>query len=195
MAGHSSIELADSLLQCFSKVLCSEMEVYWVIGYFLVLALTLIYKTPLIRGPWIFLLRSFFPNWKFFHAVGYVPHLYARAAQVNNEGKLTWSEWEHLYPRTAQNFWHLFHNPVTNLGLAQQNLIDHFWADLNEAPEGFDPRNLVSYQMVAHLVDGVLLDKYPDHTQSQFELRMLLDSPTETTHTHVMMTSPEEHRK
>jgi hypothetical protein len=26
-------------------------------------------------------------------------------------------------------------------------------------------------------------------------LRMLLDSPTETTHTHVMMTSPEEHRK
>jgi hypothetical protein len=171
------------------------MEVYWVIGYFLVLALTLIYKTPLIRGPWIFLLRSFFPNWKFFHAVGYVPHLYARAAQVNNEGKLTWSEWEHLYPRTAQNFWHLFHNPVTNLGLAQQNLIDHFWADLNEAPEGCDPRNLVSYQMVAHLVDGVLLDKYPGHTQSQFELRMLLDSPTETTNTHVMMTSPEEHRK
>ena len=88
-----------------------------------------------------------------------------------------------------------FHNPVTNLGLAQQNLIDHFWADLNEAPEGFDPRNLVSYQMVAHLVEGVMLYKYPDHTQSQFELRMLLDSPTETTHTHVMMTSPEEHRK
>jgi hypothetical protein len=171
------------------------MAVYWVIGYFLVLALTLIYKTPQIRGPWIFLLRSFFPNWKFFHAVGYVPHLYARAAHVSNEGKLNWSEWEHLYPRTAQNFWHLFHNPVTNLGLAQQNLIDHFWADLNEAPEGFDPRNLVSYQMVAHLVEGVMLGKYPDHTQSQFELRMLLDSPTETTHTHVMMTSPEEHRK
>ena len=171
------------------------MAVYWVIGYFLVLALTLIYKTPQIRGPWIFLLRSFFPNWKFFHAVGYVAHLYARAAHVSNEGKLTWSEWVHLYPRTAQNFWHLFHNPVTNLGLAQQNLIDHFWADLNEAPEGFDPRNLVSYQMVAHLVEGVMLYKYPDHTQSQFELRMLLDSPTETTHTHVMMTSPEEHRK
>ena len=84
---------------------------------------------------------------------------------------------------------------MTNLGLAQQNLIDHFWADLNDAPEGCDPRNFVSYQMVAHLVEAVLLQKYPQHTQRQFELRMLLDSPTETTHTHVMMTSPEEHRK
>jgi hypothetical protein len=45
------------------------------------------------------------------------------------------------------------------------------------------------------LVEAVLLQKYPQHTQRQFELRMLLDSPTETTHTHVMMTSPEEHRK
>jgi hypothetical protein len=87
------------------------MEVYWVIGYFLVLALTLIYKTPLIRGPWIFLLRSFFPNWKFFHAVGYVPHLYARAAQVNNEGKLTWSEWEHLYPRLRKTSGTFFTTP------------------------------------------------------------------------------------
>lgn len=171
------------------------MAVDWVIAYFLVLALTLIYKSPVVRGPWLFLLRSFFPNWKFFHAVGYVPHLYARAAQVNHEGQLTWSEWEHLYPRTEQNFWHLFHNPETNLGLAQQNLIDHFWADLNDAPEGCDPRNFVSYQMAAHLVEAVLLQKYPQHTHSQFELRMLLDSPTETTHTHVMMTSPEVHRK
>lgn len=166
------------------------MTIYWVIGYFLVLVLTLLYKTPIVRGPWLFLLRSFFPNWKFFHAVGYVPHLYARAAIANADGQLAWSDWTHLYPRTQQHFWHLFHNPVTNLGLAQQNLIDHFWADLNDALDGSDPRNFVSYQMVAHFVAGVLKAQHPTHTHSQFEMRMLLDNTTETVHTHVMMTSP-----
>lgn len=166
------------------------MTIYWVIAYFLVLALTLIYKTPIVRGPWLFLLRSFFPNWKFFHAVGYVPHLYARTGSLSQDGTLVWQDWIHLYPRMQQNFWHLFHNPQTNLGLAQQNLIDHFWADLNDSEEGCDPRTFVSYQMVAHFVDGLLKDAHPQHTHSQFELRMLMDSPTETVHTHVMMTSP-----
>jgi hypothetical protein len=166
------------------------MTIYWVIAYFLVLAITLIYKTPIVRGPWLFLLRSFFPNWKFFHAVGYVPHLYARAGSLRQDGTLVWQDWIDLYPRTQQNFWHLFHNPQTNLGLAQQNLIDHFWADLNDSEEGCDPRAFVSYQMVAHFVAGLLNDAHPQHTHSQFELRMLMDSPTETVHTHVMMTSP-----
>jgi hypothetical protein len=168
------------------------MSIYWVIAYFLVLALTLIYKTPIVRGPWLFLLRSFFPNWKFFHTVGYVPHLYARASEVSANGEHTWTVWEHLYPRTSPSFWQLFYNPHTNLGLAQQNLIDHFWADLNDAPDGSDPRSLVTYQMVAHFVQGVLKDKYPQHSHSQFELRMLLDDTTGTVHTHVMMTSPVE---
>jgi hypothetical protein len=78
------------------------------------------------------------------------------------------------------------------LGLAQQNLIDHFWADLNDSPDGCDPRNFVSYQMVAHFVKGLLNKKYPQHSHYQFELRMLLDNPSDTVHTHVMMTSPIE---
>jgi len=35
-------------------------------AYFLLLIATLIFKTPIIKGPWLFLLRAFFPNWKFF---------------------------------------------------------------------------------------------------------------------------------
>lgn len=168
------------------------MTIYWVIGYFLVLALTLIYKTPIVRGPWLFLLRSFFPNWKFFHAVGYVPHLYARAAKLNAKGEALWTDWVHLYPRSSQSFVQLFHNPTTNLGLAQQNLIDHFWADLNDAPDACDPRSFVTYQMVAHFVSGVLSTQFPAHTHHQFELRMLKDNTNKTVHTHVMMTSPIE---
>jgi hypothetical protein len=166
------------------------MTSFWVISYFLLLLVFLIYKTPHIHGPWLFLLRSFFPNWKFFHAVGYVPHLFARAAHPLPEGQLQWTDWEHLYPRTSQSFWTLFHNPQTNLALAQQNMVDHFWADLNDLPESQDPRKLVSYQMILHFVEGVLADKFPSCTHHQFELRMLLDSPTETIQTHVMMTSP-----
>jgi hypothetical protein len=168
------------------------MTIYWVFGYFFVLALTLIYKTPIVRGPWLFLLRSFFPNWKFFHAVGYVPHLYARAASLNAMGELVWCDWVSLYPRTAQRFWHLVHNPQTNLGLAQQNLVDHFWADLNDAPEDADPRKFVTYKMLSHFVVGVLKITHPQCTHTQFELRMLLDNTTETVHSHVMMTSPVE---
>lgn len=170
------------------------MTMYWVIAYFLVLLLALLYKTPIVRGPWLFLLRSFFPNWKFFHAVGYVPHLYARAGKINGDGQLAWSDWLHLYPRRPQSFWHLFHNTQTNLGLAQQNLIDHFWADLNDSPESFDPRQLVTYKMISHFVDVKLAEAYPECSHKQFELRMLLDNPNQTTHTHVMMTSPAEVR-
>ena len=172
----------------------SDMTIYGVIGYFLVLGLALIFKTPIVRGPWLFLMRSFFPNWKFFHAVGYVPHLYARAGIQNSEGQLEWSDWLHLYPRRPQSFWHLFHNTQTNLGLAQQNLIDHFWADLHDSPEGFDPRQLVTYKMVSHFVDHQLQAAFPNFSHNQFELRMLLDNTTQTTHTHVMMTSPLEPR-
>ena len=123
-----------------------------------------------------------------------MPHLYARAAKVNANGQLTWTEWLHFYPRRPQSVWHLFHNTETNLGLAQQNLIDHFWADLHDSPDGFDPRQLVTYKMVSHFIDVKLSEAYPDHSHTQFELRMLLDSPAETTHTHVMMTSPAEAR-
>jgi hypothetical protein len=166
------------------------MTSFWAIAYFLLLVVFLVYKTPTVHGPWLFLLRSFFPNWKFFHAVGYVPHLYARAAMPRPDGRLQWTDWQHLYPRRPQNGWHLFYNPETNLALAQQNMVDHFWADLNDLPETQDPRLLVSYQMISHFVEAYLLEKFPDFTHHQFELRMLTDSPTETVHTHVMMTSP-----
>lgn len=159
-------------------------------AYFLVLIATLIIKTPIIKGPWLFLLRAFFPNWKFFHAVGHVPHLYARSAVQLASGELQWSNWVLIYPRRTRRLSHLLHNPDTNLGLAQQNLIDHFWADLYDLPDGADPRNLVTYTMVARLVEQVLRARDLNFTHSQFELRMVLDGRAETADTQVMMTSP-----
>jgi hypothetical protein len=158
--------------------------------YFLVLLATLLRKSPVIKGPWLFLMRAFFPNWKFFHAVGHVPHLYARSAVQQPSKPLCWSDWVLIYPRRARRWHHLVHNPDTNLGLAQQNLVDHFWDDLYDLPEGADPRDLVTYTMISRLVEQTLRTRNASFTHSQFELRMVLESPTETVSTQVMMTSP-----
>ena len=160
------------------------------VAYFLVLIASLLIKTPIIKGPWLFLMRAFFPNWKFFHAVGYVPHLYARSAVMQSSGELHWSDWVLIYPRRTRSLIHLIHNPDTNLGLGQQNLVDHFWADLYDLPEGDDPRQLVTYQMVSRLVSWVLRERDLNFTHSQFELRMALDDRTQTIDSYVMMTSP-----
>ena len=166
-------------------------EVLFVV-YFVVLVATLIFKTPIIKGPWLFLLRAFFPNWKFFHAVGYVPHLYARSAVQLSTGELQWSYWVLIYPRRARRLSHLLHNPDTNLGLAQQNMVDHFWADLHDLPDGADPRGLVSYQMMQRLTDHVLRARDINFSHRQFELRMVRDGRAQTLDTQVMMTSPVE---
>jgi len=159
-------------------------------AYFLALIATLIIKTPIIKGPWLFLLRAFFPNWKFFHAVGHVPHLYARSAVQLSSGELKWADWVLIYPRRVRRLHHLVHNPDTNLGLGQQNMVDHFWADLHDLPEGADPRDLVSYKMMQRLTHQVLRARDVNFSHSQFELRMVLDGRAKTLDTQVMMTSP-----
>jgi hypothetical protein len=168
------------------------MTEFLFVAYFLALIATLVIKTPIIKGPWLFLLRAFFPNWKFFHAVGHVPHLYARSAVLLSSGELAWSAWMLIYPRRTRRLSHLLHNPETNLGLAQQNLVDHFWADLYDLPEGADPRGLVTYSMMSRLVDQMLHAHDANFTHRQFELRMVLDARSETVDTQVMMTSPVE---
>jgi hypothetical protein len=105
---------------------------------------------------------------------------------------LQWSDWVLIYPRRVRRLSHLAHNPDTNIGLAQQNMVDHFWADLHDLPEGDDPRGLVSYKMIQRLCDQVLRARDVNFTHRQFELRMVLDGRSENVDTQVMMTSPVE---
>ncbi len=160
-------------------------------AYFVVLLATLVFKTPIVKGPWLFLLRAFFPNWKFFHAVGHVPQLFARAASCNEAGDTLWSDWVLIYPRLTRRWYHLLHNADTNLGLAQQNLVDHLWADLYDLPEGADPRGLVTYAMASRLAQQFLSELHPGMRQYQFELRMVLSDRNQVVDTQVMMTAPE----
>jgi len=160
--------------------------------YFLVLLGTLVFKSRIVVGPWLFLLRAFFPNWKFFHATGNVPHLYARwaLANIGLPQALQWSDWTHIFPRRPRRLWHLVHNADTNLALVQQNLVEHLAADLNHMAPDADARALVSYQLVSRLVCQSLQAQQPDCTHGQFEVRMVLDGATGLLQEDTMMRSP-----
>ncbi len=151
-----------------------------VAAYAALLLLTLVFKGPVLKGPWLFLLRSFFPNWKFFHAVGRVPHLHVRGFVGGQAPNTGWTDWQPVYPRRARSQLDLFLNAKTNLLLSQQNLVDHFWADLVDLPDGADARQLVSFAMVDRLALNTTLTCWPEATQRQFELRMVLSDPKDT---------------
>jgi hypothetical protein len=137
-------------------------------AYFALLLWALRRQQPLAQGRWLFFLRAFFPNWKFYHAVGRPPRLLVRAQAPSGE----WLPWMLVYPRRARRLWHLVHNADVNLALSHQNLVDHLAADINDLAEGADISECVSYQLVARLARTAL----PSPVRAyQFELR--LESP------------------
>jgi hypothetical protein len=149
------------------------MVIIFLIGYFLILFLAVRFKTREVNGRWWFFLRAFFPNWKFFHAVGYAPRLYARAMKADSE----WGPWLLLYPRHPRRWWHLVHNPRVNLALASQNLVEHLVADLNALQEGQEVRELVTYQLVLNRVRQEMTAESMEPIRAfEFELRMELPS-------------------
>ena len=158
--------------------------------YFTVLFGSLLLKSRVIHNRWLFLLRAFFPNWKFFDVVGYVPHLMARSAQDDGTGQLVWTDWLLIYPRRTRRWWHVFYNADTNVEIGKQTVVDHFWGDLDELPDGQDARKLVTYEMMERLVQAKLQDQPGTYSHWQFELRMVLDGPQGMCDTYTMMQSP-----
>ncbi len=140
-----------------------------VAGYFAFLALTLVRRGRVISGPWLFLLRSFFPNWRFYHGFGAQPRLFLRS--VGPDGH--WSDWWQFMPRARFAHADLLHNPHNNLLLANQNLVDHLSFDLQALPEGGDVRALVTYRMVAELARSLLAARGDLPARWQFQLRLV----------------------
>ncbi len=134
-------------------------------AYFAWLAWAMRHRTRALHGRWWFFLRAFFPNWRFYHAVGRPPRLHVRARLASG----AWQDWALVYPRARRRWWHLVHNPAVNLALSHQNLVDHLAADINDLPEGGDITECVTYQLVARLARSALP---PDAQAYQFELRL-----------------------
>ncbi len=148
--------------------------------YFVWLALFGLRKhRHMVQGPWLFFFRAFFPNWKFYHAAGRAPRLYVRAQDAEGD----WHDWQRVYARIPYRVGHLLHNPVVNLALNHQNLVDHLWSDVQDLPEGADIRARATYQLVTRLaheaVRGgrwgevpMLPAAWPEAQHFQFALRM-----------------------
>jgi hypothetical protein len=146
------------------------------LAFFIFLLLTLVLRQRVIRGPWLFLLRSFFPNWRFYHRVGALPVLYVRFAD-QTQG---WSAWYGSVPRAQRRAIHFVHNPNNNLALANQNLVEHLFADLQECHDAQALRQYVSYRLVTALAKDRALQAHAalgrvvgPALQFQFELRVI----------------------
>jgi hypothetical protein len=158
-----------------------EFTVLLIVAYFAVLAVSLRKRQRKVNGPWLFLLRAFFPNWQFFHGLGPAARLWVRA----RSGAGHWSDWHLVYPRLPRRAAHLVHNPAVNLALSQQNLVEHLASDVHGLSEQADIRDCVSYQLVTRLArdavaggcwGSVPLVPRPDWSAPeafQFEVRLL----------------------
>jgi hypothetical protein len=158
-----------------------ELTALLILAYFAWLAVALRKRQRTVQGPWLFLLRAFFPNWQFFHGLGPAPRLWVRSQDTHNH----WSRWQPVFPRLMRRAGHLVHNPSVNLALSHQNLVEHLATDVNDLTENADIRDCVSYQLVTRLArDAVQGGNWADtpmvHRPEgfapqafQFEIRLL----------------------
>jgi hypothetical protein len=140
-------------------------------------------------GPWWFHLRAFLPNWKFYHAVGWMPRLWVRSRPAANAQATPWAP---VYPRFRRRLTHLFHNPEVNLMLARQNLVDHLANDLAALPDDTPIDALPIYHLVQRHAAYAVLDQRLDRTgqlqwQLQWQLRLIHQTRDQT---EVVLTTP-----
>lgn len=152
-----------SLLMALS---ISGISALLIAAYFVFLLASLPRRGQVISGPWLFLLRSFFPNWRFYHGLGHQPRLFIRI--LDDSGQ--WQPWEMFMPRARFHLSDLVHNPRNNLLLANQNLVDHLSADIQAMHDDDDVRELVTYQLVNRLAHAMVRTHA---RQYQFQLRLV----------------------
>ncbi len=154
-------------------------------GYFAAVMLSLVRRSRVLSGRWLFLLRSFFPNWRFYHGFGHQPRLFVRSTDADGR----WSDWQMFMPRARWSVVDLWHNPHNNLLLANQNLVDHLSFDVQTLPDGQEVRELVTYQMVSALARTLVAAPASQGRHWQFELRLVppLQAPDESM---AVLTSP-----
>lgn len=137
------------------------------------------------EGPWWFHLRAFWPNWKFYHAPGWMPRLMVRHRSA---GLNPTEPWQVVYPRQRFAWAHLLHNPEVNLALAWQNLVDHLANDIQSLTDA----NRIEDQAIYQLVQGLAAHSLrvrgvtPGH-QFQFAVHLVHATRHQT---EVVLTSP-----
>ena len=148
--------------------------------YLAVLVVALISRGRNFTHPWLFLLRGFFPSWRFFDAPGPQPRLFVRILSEDER----WSAWTMFIPRAPFRLRDLFYNSENNLRLVEQTLIDQLSLELQSLSQGEQVEKLVWYALIQRLAHRVARMLASDQKMKayQFELRLLPglgDDPTE----------------
>jgi hypothetical protein len=184
-----------------------HMSLVLVGAYFLVLLLTFFVSSKTVQSPWLFLFRAFFPNWKFYHSLGWQPQLYMRVRAkglrtLEESSKEYWVFEKWIYPRARRHFFNLVHNPLVNISLANQNMVEHLANDLQHSPTNENVSDWVSYKIVKRIVDSeIQADKNLSELVSRhdpadgileyrFEIILNLNDPEQISQPHTLMLSP-----
>lgn len=149
------------------------------------LAGTLFFRGRTLSGRWWFLLRSFLPNWRFYHQVGALPVMRVRVLDASGH----WTDWQGDVPRARRSVAQLFHNARNNRLLLDQSLVEHLYADLRDAPDADTLARRVSYRLACELARRRALAEDCDAQAVQFEVRLIPAYGTASADTTVL-TSP-----
>lgn len=118
------------------------------------------------------LLRCLVPSWRFFEQIEPVPALHYRFAPSADGRSDDWGDWQDALTVPARPLSSLFLNAAGNLYLAEQSLIEHLVADLDDASSRGEPQHeLITYRLVCALIERRLRGTLPpSHVRYQFRL-------------------------
>jgi hypothetical protein len=156
--------------------------------YFALLTAGLWYRGPLLKGRAVFLLRSLFPNWRFYHRVTHRAILHVRHARPGGE----YGPWHAWWPRAPLRWRHLLGNAQGNALLARQTLVEHLSADLQRADDASALAGLTSYRLVARLARELAIAQAAGGPIGRYQFSLRLAAPYgEPTEDTVVLISPD----
>jgi hypothetical protein len=115
---------------------------------------------------WLFLLRAFFPSWRFFDDVG--PELRLEIRFGGSEDQF--SPWQNALPPIPRSIKNLPVNPYGNFLHACHNLLNHLSGDIQEAQNLNSVPDLVTYKLVRNLARFHVFERMSPPFQFQFRL-------------------------
>jgi hypothetical protein len=115
---------------------------------------------------WLFLLRAFFPSWRFFDDVG--PELRLEIRFGKNEAQF--GRWQNALPPIRRSLTNLPVNPQGNFLHACHNLLNHLSGDIQESQDLNSVPELATYKLVRNLARFQVFERMNPPFQFQFRL-------------------------
>jgi hypothetical protein len=143
-------------------------------AYFAALALFSLARRSHLGSRALFLLRAFFPSWRFFEDLGDTPALLFRTAAEDSE----LGEWQPCLGKIPRRWYHLLLNPEGNRLLACSSAIQLLLSDIEEADETDLEalENSVSYRVIQDWVRYRIHQLVPDSAPISYQFKVLAGS-------------------